>query len=115
MIHNKFLAILPFSQKFNKLLFLNVHHITKTNKITKALQALWCTTRKPKGSSYTRSLTKLFERISYCSINNIGSFMAVHLIYNVIPKTKFNGFYRDIEKAIIDFLPQMFYVENNIL
>ena len=22
---------------------------------------VWCTTRKPKGSSYTRSLTKLFE------------------------------------------------------
>ena len=30
---------------------------------------MWCTTRKPKGSSYTRSLTKLFEHISYRSIN----------------------------------------------
>ena len=28
---------------------------------------MWCTTRKPKGSSYTRSLTKLFEH-SYCFI-----------------------------------------------
>ena len=31
---------------------------------------MWCTARKPKGSSYTRSLTKLFEH-SYRSINNI--------------------------------------------
>ena len=31
---------------------------------------MWCTTRKPKGSLYTRSLTKLFEH-SYRSINNI--------------------------------------------
>ena len=29
---------------------------------------MWCTTRKPKGSSYTRSLTKLFEH-SYRSFN----------------------------------------------
>ena len=38
---------------------------------TNELVNLWCTTRKLKGSSYTRFLTKLFECISYRSINNI--------------------------------------------
>ena len=32
---------------------------------------MWCTTKKPKSSSYTRSLTKLFERISFRLINNV--------------------------------------------
>ena len=37
----------------------------------KIVKSMWCTTRKPKGSLYTRSLTKLFKRISYRSINNV--------------------------------------------
>ena len=38
---------------------------------------VWCTTRKPKVSSYTRSLTKLFEH-SYRSINNTQQFRNLH-------------------------------------
>ena len=50
---------------------LTKNNIYIAHKKKKNVKSMWCTTRKPKGSSNTRSLTKLFERIFYRSINSI--------------------------------------------